>query len=178
MYSRALLHLLEAEQSEEQLYQEISKVGLISAASTLCISATYRALIRVIVFTGQRYLHSLLGQQQEVDWKGEQPFFLFCFFFWAQCCPLHTTLQYCNAALRMLSSLKCLMSGLTPSGDESLDSPHQWQDRQGQQVCWLLLKMLYEAIQYCRFITSSTMVAQIKCFLSCNSTVLFNSDFR
>lgn len=62
-----VLHLLEAEQSEEQLYQEISKVGFKFQLPLLCIAFKCHVLIQPTVFTGQRYLHSLLSQQQEVD---------------------------------------------------------------------------------------------------------------
>lgn len=74
--SRAILHLLEAEQSEEQLYQEISKVGFITAASSQCFFSVYHQLIHGFVFPGQRYLHSLLSQQQEVNREGEHLFLL------------------------------------------------------------------------------------------------------
>lgn len=151
-----VLILVEAEQSEEQLYQEISKVVLTSLlilALIWYLMSVHLKLILLFVFAGKCYLHSLLGQQQEVNWKGEHAFSLcsaqFIRYTTAVC--LEFEIGFCirfifiiiiliwklNYWLSWMSGqLQCLLLCCISLGNQPLDPPHKRQDGQGQQVCW------------------------------------------
>lgn len=61
----------EAEQSEEQLYQEISKVDSCTFLAPACFPTRMKKIASFRFPAGKCYLYSLLGQQQEVNRKGK-----------------------------------------------------------------------------------------------------------
>lgn len=66
----------EAEQSEEQLYQEISKVGSCTFLRPALFPRAWKISHCFFFPAGQCHLYSLLSQQQEINRKGEHDFSL------------------------------------------------------------------------------------------------------